>query len=658
MEELPDWSGAKRVAIDIETCDPELKKLGPGVRRGGFIAGISFALEDGPAYYLPVRHEGGGNMVEEAVFAYLKEQIGNYSGTIVGANLSYDLDYLMEDGCDFSNVEWYRDVQIAEPLINELRHSYSLDNIAKYNNMPGKDEENLRFIAALYGYCPKGEMWRLPAKYGAKYAIRDVTLPLQLIRRQERKIEKQDLRKIYDLESRVLPILLKMRRRGVRIDMEKLAEIKEYCRQHVEDALKIVHELSGVELKADELDTGDKVAAPMEALGFTLPLTDGKKKTVDVVADGVVVGTEEIRTGRKPCTNKETLKALKHPCADALMDAKKYHKIIGTFVASIMRHQVNGRIHGTFKQLKGETDFGDSEKGAKFGRLSSVDPNMQQQPGRGKLGKMWRSIFLPEPGMKWACADFSSQEPRIAAHFAALTKCGGGKELAKRYNDNPRLDFHALMAALIGNPCTSDLGLECRDEDCGVCSGCGYDRKSAKAIFLGLAYGMGPAKLCDDLGLPTEWKKSDWGDKKKRRVAGPEGAKLFAQFDEMVPWVRQLTEKTRKRVGNYGFLVCLEGRRCRFPKKANGKGYDFLHKCLNRLIQGSAADQGKRAMVDLDAAGVYLQLAVHDEYDFSVTIDQEAVDAGKIMVDAAPLLVPVIVDVEVGPNWGDMKKVA
>jgi len=144
---LPSWANAKRVAIDTETRDDFLRELGPGVRRGGYMVGISFAIEDGPKYYLPFAHEGGGNLPKEQVFAYMKEQSRVFRGTLVGAHLAYDLDYLWEQGIMFENVEFFRDVQIAEPLIDELQMSYSLENICKRYNIPGKDETLLREAA-------------------------------------------------------------------------------------------------------------------------------------------------------------------------------------------------------------------------------------------------------------------------------------------------------------------------------------------------------------------------------------------------------------------------------------------------------------------------------------------------------------------------------
>ena len=140
LADLPTRWGSGRVGIDTEGRDPTLKTLGPGVRRGGYIAGVSFAIEDGPAFYLPIRHAGGGNLPEEAVLRYLREMGAGFTGTLCGANLGYDLDYLAEEGVDFPRVQWFRDAQVADPLINELHASYSLEAISERWRCGGKDE--------------------------------------------------------------------------------------------------------------------------------------------------------------------------------------------------------------------------------------------------------------------------------------------------------------------------------------------------------------------------------------------------------------------------------------------------------------------------------------------------------------------------------------
>lgn len=625
LNKLPSWEGAKRVAIDCETRDPDLKILGPGVRRSNsYIVGVSFAIEDGPSAYLPIAHAGGGNLPKEAVIRYLRDQARVFRGDIVGANLPYDIDWLAQEGIVFLLARFFRDVQVAEPLIDELQMSYSLDNIAKRYGMAGKDETILKRAAQAYGIHPKKDLWRLPAKFVGAYAEEDTRLPLALLRKQERIIDDQDLWGVYDLESRVLPILVKMRRRGVRIHEGRLTEIERWSLQQETEALAKVRHLTGVNIPVGDVWKNDVLAPALEYLGLKLGRTAEGKVSID----------------------KEFLASVNHEVARCLEQARKTNKLRTTFAASVREHMVNGRIHATFNQLRMEKDNGDLA-GAAFGRLSCVQPNLQQQPARDEFAKMWRGIYLPEEGAQWAALDYSQQEPRMTVHFAELCGLPGAEEAGNRYRTDPSADNHQMMADMAN-----------------------IQRKAAKEIFLGLCYGMGGAKLCRKLGLPTAWAvqhKSVRGlvaldtergqlllsqGGRKLEIAGPEGQALLNTFDAKVPFVRKLARKCADVAGERGYLLTLSGRRCRFPKKEDGK-FDWTHKALNRLIQGSSADQTKTAMVELDRAGHYLQLQVHDEMDGSVQSAEEAEAMAEIMRTCVPLNVPSKVDVELGASWGE-----
>lgn len=626
LNALPSWASAKRVAIDCETRDPDLKTLGPGVRRKGssYVVGISFAIEDGPSGYLPIAHAGGGNLPKHLVVKYMKDQAEVFTGEIVGANLPYDLDWLAEEGIVFRKAKFFRDVQVAEPLIDELQLSYSLENIAKRHGLGGKDETLLAQAARAYGVHPKKDLWRLPAQFVGPYAEEDARLPLQILRRQERIIDEQDIWGVYNLESRVLPVLVKMRRRGVRVHEGRLAEIERWSLAQETEALAQVKHLTGILIPVGDVWKPEVLAPAFEHIGVRLGKT----------ADG------------RPSIDKELLGSIDHDVARAIERARKTNKLRTTFASSVREHMVNGRIHATFNQLRMEKDNGDLA-GAAFGRLSCVQPNLQQQPARDEFAKMWRGIYLPDEGAEWAALDYSQQEPRMTVHFAELCELPGAKEAGERYRTDPDADNHQMMADMAK-----------------------IQRKAAKEIFLGLCYGMGGAKLCRKLGLPIAWAVSHRSVRglvaldtergqlllaqggKKLEIAGPEGQALLDTFDSKVPFVRQLAKRCQKVAGERGYLMTLSGRRCRFPKTPEGK-YDWTHKALNRLIQGSSADQTKTAMVELDAAGHYLQLQVHDEMDGSVRSPEEAEAMAEIMRTCVPLTVPSKVDVELGPSWGE-----
>lgn len=632
LSELPSWSGVKRISIDTETRDPHLKQLGIGVRRDGHVVGVSFAIEDGPKFYLPFRHEGGDNLPEEAVLRYLRENAKRFDGYLVGANISYDLDYLLEEGVDFSSMTRIRDVQIADPLIYELHKSFSLQNIANRWDLPGKSEDLLNEAAKAFGVGAKDGMWKLPARYVGLYAEDDADLPLKILRKQERVIDEQDLWGIYDLESDVIPVLVRMRRRGVRVNMEKLAKIEEWTLEQEREALEIVKRATGFAIGVGNVWKAAAIAPALEQIGVRLHKTS---------------------TGQ-PSIDKELLSTIDHPVAKAIAWARKTNKLRTTFAESVRRYQINGRIHCSFNQIAMETEGGD-QKGARYGRLSCVEPNLQQQPARDEFASMWRSIYEPEEGALWSCNDYSQQEPRWTTHFAAVTDLPKAREAAVAYHENPDLDNHQFMADLTELP-----------------------RKHAKQIYLGLCYGEGGAKLCRELGLPTRWALSS-GRGRERRIqyfnsrdevlqakrelpeggfvweaAGEEGQRILDTFDDRAPFIRKLAKNVERRAKQRGFITTVMGRRLHFPENNDGT-FDWTHKALNRLIQGSSADQTKKAIVEIDRAGHHLMLQVHDETDNSVGSEREAREIGTIMQDVLQAEVPFKVDTEIGPNWGEIK---
>ena len=633
LSTLPSWEGAKRVAIDCETRDPDLRKLGPGAGRrpNSYITGISFAIEDGPGGYLPIRHECGGNLPLEGVLAYLRDQARTFSGDIVGANLQYDLDFLAGDGIEFERVRYFRDIQIADPLINELHDSYSMQAIAERWGFPGKDEALLRAAAVDYGIDPKKDMWMLPAKFVGKYAEEDTRLPLNIIRRQEREIDEQDLWGVYNLESKLLPILTGLRRRGVRIDCDRLDMIERWALEKETEALAQVRSITGHRIAVGDVWKPEVMAPAIEHIGVKLNKTSQGKPNID----------------------KELLGSIDHPVADLLERARKVNKLRTTFASSVRDHMVNGRLHGTFNQLRRQKDNeSDGTAGAAYGRLSSEHPNLQQQPARDEFAMMWRAIYLPEEGELWASNDYSQQEPRMAVHYACLAKDLIGHqawlsaiEARDKYRNDPNTDNHQMMADMAG-----------------------IKRKAAKEIYLGLSYGMGGAKMCRKLGLPTmmavrgpRFQLFDVNSPEGQRLvaegarrfeaAGPEGQALLDTFDHKVPFIKKLAKACEARAKAVGYITTLSGRRCRFPKDKDGN-YDWTHKGLNRLIQGSSADQTKMAMVACAEAGLDIIIQVHDEIAFSVHDMKEAAEAAYIMRTCTLLELPSKVDVEIGQSWG------
>lgn len=633
LNSLPSWADAKRIAVDCETRDPDLRKLGPGAGRrpNSYITGVSFTIEDGPGFYLPMRHEGGDNLPVDQVLRYLRDQAAVFKGDIVGANLPYDLDYLAGDGIEYKSARFFRDIQIADPLICELYDSYSMQSIASRWGFDGKNEQLLKEAALDYKIDPKKDMWKLPARFVGPYAEEDTRLPLNILRRQEREIDEQNLWGVYDLESRLLPVLTKLRRRGVRIDLDRLDMIEKWALAQETEALKAVHHHTGVRVNVGDVWKPETIAPALEYIGIKLKKTSQGKPNID----------------------KELLAGIDHPVASALERARKVNKLRTTFGQSVRDHLINGRLHCTFNQLRRQKDDeADGTAGAAYGRLSCEHPNLQQQPARDEFATMWRAIYLPEEGELWASNDYSQQEPRMAVHYAALARDLIGQnawekaiDARNRYRDDPTTDNHQMMADMAG-----------------------IKRKDAKEIYLGLSYGMGGAKMCRKLGLPTmmavrgprgqtfdanspEGIRLAEQGARRWEAAGPEGQALLDTFDRKVPFIKKLAKACEARAKAVGYIVTVSGRRCRFPKDNDGN-FDWTHKGLNRLIQGSSADQTKMAMVACDAAGFDIIIQVHDEIAFSVKSKEEAEQAAHIMRTCTPLELPSKVDVEVGQSWG------
>jgi len=599
--ELPSWRGARRVGLDVETKDPLLTKLGPGPRRpGGALVGFSFAIEDGPGAYVPLRHGGGDNVADpEAAMRWLRDQARVFDGDIVGHNLAYDLDWLAENGVEFPRAR-FLDVMIAEPLVYELHQSYSLAACAARRGLPGKDETLLREAAAAHDVDAKSGLWMLPARFVGPYAEHDARLPLELIRRAERDIEEQELDRVWDLECRVLPAIVRMIRRGVRIDFDRVEQVEKWTAVREQEALDEVFRETKVRIELGDVWRPDGIAKALRACGVAVPSTPKTKK---------------------PSVTDEFLESVRHPVAEAVRRARKANKLRTTFCASLREHAVGDRVHCGFNQLRR------GERGARSGRLSSDHPNLQQIPGskNPELARMIRGVFVADRGKLWASIDYSQQEVRIAAHFALAFGCEGAEAARDLFARGG--DFHQGMADITG-----------------------LRRRLAKENFLATLYGMGSAKLCRRLGLPTEWTMS-------RRlgrmieVAGDEGRAIINQYDANVPWARELATLAKAAASERGYVRTLLGRRVRLPKLADGSGYDWVHSALNGAVQGSAADQTKMSMVLLEEAGHGVQLSEHDENDASVENEAEARRMAEIMESAIPLRVVVKAEVATGDSW-------
>jgi DNA polymerase-1 len=632
--EIPDLSSlpdrlAGVVGVDTETDDEGLRAgQGPGWawRGGGRVVGYSVAA-DNCRVYLPIGH-AEGNVDPDQARRWLNHVLGDATQEKVFANALYDIGWASADGVDILGP--IRDVQLAEPLLDEHRLSYDLGAIALTRVGRGKDEAGLVEAGKCYGLgdtarAVKSNISKLPSWHVGPYAEEDAQLAREIWAAQRPLIEAEGLGPICALEHDLIPMYLDMRRRGVRIDVERVLWMRDRLSNEVAELKREVQRLTGLNVEIWE------------------------PRSVARVLDQLSVPYGETPLSREPQITNETLGA-DHPVCRALLAARQKDKLRGTFLEGQILGQLHGeRVHGQVNPLKGD-DGGGKKHGTVTGRLSMSNPNLMFVPTRTEEGRMIREAFLPEDGEEWAKLDVSQQEVRLLVHFAVLasrssslepwkrSKLATAVEAQRRYREDPTLDYHQMVADM------TDL-----------------DRKTrAKPLNFAIIYGRGVKETAAELELTFDDTK-----------------KLFAQHEEKMPFARTMSRCCQDRVTQVGYLTTLLKRRQRFPlwepadwDRRDGKmlyreqaeaawpGAALvrarIHKALNSLVQPSAADQTKKAMLDVWKAGYgrHVLVQVHDEVDLSTPNRKIANDVGDIMAAAVKLEVPVRVDRGFGPNWG------
>ena len=628
-KEFPDLSKYKEIAIDLETRDPDLKKKGSGsVIGNGEIVGIAVAV-DGWKGYFPIAHGEGPNMDKQQVIEWFTN-VCALPSTKIFHNAMYDVCWIRKLGIKINGL--VMDTMIAASLIDENRYSYTLNTLSWHYLKQGKNESRLIDAAKSRGLDPKADMWKLPAIEVGEYAEKDAELTLELWQLFKKIIEEQKLQKIFDLETNLFPCLVDMRFLGVKVDVSRAHELKRQLQLQEEMLLNKIKRESNIDV---QIWAARSIAKVFDNLGLEYSRTE---KT------------------DSPSFTKNFITNHEHPIVKLIAEARKINKVRTTFIDTILEHEYCGRIHADINQIRSD------DGGTVTGRFSYSNPNLQQIPARDPVtGPMIRSLFIPDKDCKWGCFDYSQQEPRLVAHYALKFELNSVNTIADSYDNDPSTDFHKIVAEMAEIP-----------------------RSQAKVINLGLFYGMGKAKLQAELGVSKE-----------------KAEELFSKYHNKVPFVKQLMNKAMKAAENKGEVKTLLDRRCRFPKyEPVLKGSDwgtfvpaedhermlelqkmgptiideegkdtgkknywhnnstrraFTYKSLNKLIQGSAADMTKKAMVELHKEGILAHIQVHDELDFSVESDSHAGKIKEIMEHAVDLEVPNKVDYESGPNWGEIK---
>lgn len=615
---LLNLSGERMVAVDIETKDDGLANdIGPGwVYNMGHIAGIGITTSEESCYY-PIRHPDTSNWDVGPIRGLLLDLFRSDTRVVMHRAI-YDLGWL--------TTEWelpiprnLEDSMIMEFTLHEYEKTFNLDDSCRRNGIKGKDEHLLKAAADAFGCDPKKDMWRMPAKYVGPYGEQDGTATLELAQLLLPQIEAQGCMEAYRLEIDLIPMIIAMRRKGISIDGDYCEELKH---QLLVDRDNILNEIGRKLSIGRGISIGD-VNSPMfleqafNAEGIPVPRT---------------------KNGN-PSFEADVISKIDHWLPSMVIQAKQMNEASNKFIGNyIQGYTHRGRIHAEIHQTKSD------DGGTRTTRLAYSDPPLQQMPSRNPLIKRRiRKAFLPEKGQIWGALDYSQQEYRLIVHFAYLMNLMGADHAVSQYRNDPRTDFHTLVAEMTKLP-----------------------RKKAKDVNFAKAFGAGVAKFALMTGMSLE-----------------EAAAVMSQYDELMPFVKDLGDKCQKLAQSRGYIRLLDGARSRYemwePRYQDGEflaavniqearkrvqtpGHPWerkklkramTHKAMNSLIQGSAARMTKLAMREIHRAGLLPLLQMHDELDFSFDDPKDAETAFLIMRDTVKLEVPIVVDVEFGTNWGE-----
>jgi DNA polymerase I-like protein with 3'-5' exonuclease and polymerase domains len=650
-----DLTDVHTVAVDIETWDPGLKTKGLGAVRGeGFITGVAVATGKDTAYF-PLNHSDidPESIDQDQIWKVLNDRIfQNEKITKVFHNAMYDVCWIRAVTGKMMKGRLV-DTMIAASVIDENRFKYSLDSLSKdyLNDTKYKYDLQNKTLEWSGGMVkdPMSNMHKLPASIVKDYAKQDVDLTLKLWNLFNKKLdevlytrvnedgskEEKTCRQIFELETKLFPCLVDMKFKGVKIDVEKATAFGKHLTKRRDQVVQAIKNKTGVKIDL-------WASASIKVLLEKLDIKDYKVTP----------------KSKMPQLPKDYLKTHKNKCLRMIAKAREYDKTVNTFIDGLLGYVHKGRIHADINQIRSD------QGGTVTGRFSMSNPNLQQIPSKGFIGRKMRELFTPEDGCVWGSFDYSQQEPRIVVHYAIKLGLPGTTDLKNEF-DKEDADFHQIVADMAK-----------------------ISRTQAKTINLGLFYGMGKLKLQAELGLDRMGAK-----------------KLFDEYHAKVPFVRQLSQDLIEFASDNRLLFTLHDRFCRFDKfestdkhwnnetnrfdpvplyteeKAKQayqaevtekykddkipadymKHFDrhyvpaFTYKALNRLIQGGAADMTKKAMVDLYEKGILPQIQIHDELCLSIKDDKQAMEVKETMERAIPLEVNNKTNYKHGKNWGTIK---
>lgn len=629
------------VVIDFETVDPFIG--------AGYGAGWVFALKNFSIGEDRFRLLGASVKINNGPTQYITDleqlaKIITNNQVFIMHNAMYDIGCILHllqiVGHDYrtwlKNSTFY-DTMLMAKLVNQGLLSYSLDNLSKLYGGQEKSKDTLTtFVweSGLYSQWYKEEhdivkrtrpnenllfnyaitnLDKLPLEIVADYCNHDVSATSDLFHVLKAKLDAFTAPFNLQDYSTLLKINIASKVRGVRIDLERAKETKTKLLAAADDLLSDIYKEVGQEFN---INAPAQVVDALKKVGMTnFPLTDK--------------GNESVK--------KDWLEDQGHPICQKIVKVKNYQKLARDFLTKIidsqnLQIQNNSDDYRIFPNINilGATSTGRfSSSGSKKG---SFELNIQQIPKRGDdddAAKYVREIFIAEKEETWLSADYSNQEQRLQVEYAHRLGLNSSSELLRKMQQDPNIDFHQTVANI-----------------------CGIERTPAKTISLGLSYGMGEAKLCHSLNLPTKWIKNRHG--RMVEVAGTQAAIILARYHRFMPFMKELQEVTKNSLKTNGYIKTLGGRRLYDEKPIlhNGSWISFERKGLSKLIQGSAADVTMRAMINCYNAGLHILFPVHDELNISSSHPEQDKELLRLCMEHTyNLAVPMPIEITQGISW-------
>ena len=578
-------SAAKSFAFDTETTGLSAMSVQ--------LVGISLSIRPGEAYYIPVGHvrlEQVEQLPLEEVVNRLKPLFEDAAVAKVAHNGKYDMTVLAEYGVTVNNVAF--DTMVAAHLLSE--QSLGLKALA-FNRL-GVEMTPIR---ELIGSGAKQiSMAQVEIEKAGDYACADADMTLSLAELLEAELRQQGLWKLFaEVEMPLVPILLDMERSGIALDTDLLRELSHRLGEQL---LKLEADIYNSVGHQFNINSPQQLGAVLfEELG----LPSGRKK------------------GGSYSTAAPVLEALRevHPIAGLILDYRQLSKLKSTYIDSLpgLINPKTGRVHTSFNQTRTTT-----------GRLSSSDPNLQNIPVRGELGKEIRQAFIAPRGSRLLGGDYSQIDLRSLAHLSQ------DKNLIAAFQQDE--DIHAATAAQLfgvdASKVTADM------------------RRVAKTVNFGVIYGM-----------------SEFGLQQATELSREEAGQFIASYFERYPRVKEYLESTKQLARENGYVQTLLDRRRSIAEinSANRQVREAAERmAINMPVQGTSADIIKVAMINLyreikkRRLKSRMLLQVHDELVFEVP-DEELEEMCQLvrhlMSTAIEISVPLKVDINTGNNWREMK---